>query len=114
MCTLGENLNVSACQDHHSRTDIFETENTANDENSISDNEISEILENFLEMGNSPIQENPENCEDPSIILSDIRRKNLNRPIIGHININVLESKFDALKVLIEDKLDVLVVTENK
>ena len=53
-------------------------------------------------------------CEDPSVILSDIRRKNLNRPIIGHININFLESKFDALKLLIEDILDILVVTETK
>ena len=62
----------------------------------------SEILDNSLEMGNSQIQENPENCErlelceDPSVILSDIRKKNLNRPIIGHINIICLERKFET------------------
>ena len=43
-----------------------------------------------------------------------MRRKNLNRPIIGHININFLESKFEALKLLIENILNVLVVTETK
>ena len=51
---------------------------------------------------------------NPSKVLSEIRRKNLNRPIVGHININFLEVKFDALKLLIEDKLDVLVITETK
>ena len=120
MCTLGENLNVSACLDQHACTNIFDTENSANNENFISDIENSEILGNSLEMGNSQIQENPENCErlelceDPSVILSDIRKQNLNRHIVGHININFLERKFEALKLLIEDILDVLVVTETK
>ena len=52
--------------------------------------------------------------DNPSKVLGEIRRKNLNRPVIGHININFLERKFDALKLFIEDKLDVLVVTETK
>ena len=51
---------------------------------------------------------------NPSKVLSKIRKKNLNRPIVGHINFNFLEVKFDALKHLIEDKLDVLVITETK
>ena len=52
--------------------------------------------------------------EDPSKILSELRGKNLTRPIIGHININLLESKFEALESLIKATLDVLVVTETK
>ena len=52
--------------------------------------------------------------DNPSRVLSEIRRKSFNRPVIGHININFLEGKFDALKLFIEDKLDVLVVTETK
>ena len=101
----------------HARTNIFDTGNSAN-ENSISDIENSDILDNSLEVGNSQIQENPENCEglelceDPSVILSHIRKENLNRHIIGHINIIFLESKFEAIKLIIEDKLDILVVTE--
>ena len=70
--------------------------------------------------------ENPENpissdhckiCEmdeDPSKTLGQFRSKNLSRPIIGHININFLESKFEALNSLIKDTLDIFVVTETK
>ena len=70
--------------------------------------------------------ENPENptssehckiCEmdeDPSKILSQLRSKTLSRPIIGHININFLEGKFEALKSLIKHTLDIFVVTETK
>ena len=46
--------------------------------------------------------------------LSQFRSKNLSRPIIGHININFLESKFEALESLIKDTLDMFVVTETK
>ena len=52
--------------------------------------------------------------EDPSKILSQCRSKNLSRHIIRHININFLESKFEALKSLIKDTLDIFVVTETK
>ena len=52
--------------------------------------------------------------EDPSTILAKLRAKNPNRPIIGHININFLGSKFESLKELIKDKLDILVINETK
>ena len=52
--------------------------------------------------------------DDPVTILTKIRKKNPNRPIIGHININFLYSKYEGLKSLIKDKLDVLVVSETK
>ena len=38
----------------------------------------------------------------------------MSRVIIGHININNLAGKFQNLKYLIKDKLDVLVITETK
>ena len=52
--------------------------------------------------------------DEPCVLLSNIRKKNLNRVIIGHININHLAGKFEDLKYLIKDKLDVLVITETK
>ena len=52
--------------------------------------------------------------EDPIVMLSNIRKKHLNRIIIGHININHLAGKFEALRSLIKDKLDVFVITETK
>ena len=47
------------------------------------------------------------NNDDPCVLLSNIRKQNLNRVIIGHININHLAGKFEDLKYLINDKLDV-------
>ena len=34
--------------------------------------------------------------------------------MIGNLNINSISSKFDQLKVLVQGKLDILVVTETK
>ena len=40
--------------------------------------------------------------------------KNNDRLIIGHLNINFIENKFDALVSLVKDKLDILMVSETK
>ena len=66
---------------------------------------------------NSQTYNNEENVDlndNPQKILTNLRRKNLYRPVIGHININFLYGKYEALRCLIKDKLDVLVVTEIK
>ena len=46
--------------------------------------------------------------------LTEIRFKNPKQLIIAHLNINSLRSKFDQLKILVQDKIDILVVTESK
>ena len=56
---------------------------------------------------------NPEYM-DPLNILRDIKFKNINRLVIGQININSLRNKFEALKMLITGNLDILVITETK
>ena len=43
-----------------------------------------------------------------------INIKNKNRLILAHLNINSLRNKCDALKLLIKDKIDILVSTETK
>ena len=73
------------------------------------DNEIGRVTDKQLNnMKNVDLNDNP------AEILTNLRRKNLYRPVIGHININFLYSKYEALKSLIKDKLDFLVVTETK
>ena len=52
--------------------------------------------------------------DEPCVTLSNIRKDNLSRIIIEHININHLAEKFENLIYLIRDKLDVLVITETK
>ena len=46
--------------------------------------------------------------------LKMLRIKNLNRLIIGSLNINFLEPKIDQLKVFVENTLDILVIVETK
>ena len=52
--------------------------------------------------------------EDSHSSSSNLRRKNPNMLIIGSININFLAEKFESLKNLIKDKLDILVLQETK
>ena len=54
------------------------------------------------------------NNNDPRLILSDLRAKNRDRPIIASININFLEKKFEPLVSLIKDNVDILLVSETK
>ena len=58
--------------------------------------------------------ENLNQGKDPRIILNQMKSKNIYRPIIGHININFLDGKFEALKLLVESAIDILVVSETK
>ena len=73
-----------------------------------------------ISLGEVKLDENFTNYEnlnqgkDPRKILNLIKSKNIYRPIIGHININFLEGKFEALKLLVESAIDILVVSETK
>ena len=40
--------------------------------------------------------------------------KHINRLLIGNLNINYISRKFDQIKILIQGKLNVLVITETK
>ena len=40
--------------------------------------------------------------------------KNGNRLIIGYLNINSISNKFDQLKLFVQGKVDILIVTETK
>ena len=52
--------------------------------------------------------------DDPMSALRALKAKNVDRPIIAHLNINFLESKFEPLKSLIKDNIDILLVSETK
>ena len=55
-------------------------------------------------------------CEDEYSegILKGIRIKNLNRVLIATLNINSISSKFEQLKIVISNYLDILVIQETK
>ena len=46
--------------------------------------------------------------------LTEIRIKNPKQLIIAHLNINSLRNEFDQLNILVQDKIDISVVTESK
>ena len=54
-----------------------------------------------------------ESC-DTSWLLRNPKIKNTNRLTVGQLNINSIVGKFDHLKVLIVNNIDILVLTETK
>lgn len=51
---------------------------------------------------------------DPGKVLNDIRITNIERLIIGQLNINSLRNKIDSLKLLMKGNIDILIITETK
>ena len=52
--------------------------------------------------------------EDPTSILKDLKERNSDRPVIAHLNINSLSSKFEPLSEMVKNNIDFLLVTETK
>ena len=51
---------------------------------------------------------------DPKNILNTLRISNVNRLIVGHLNINSLRNKIQDLQEIIKCNIDILVITETK
>ena len=43
--------------------------------------------------------------EDPFAILKDLKEMNCDRPVIAHLNINSLSSKFEPLTEMVKDSI---------
>ena len=52
--------------------------------------------------------------DDPKSLLQKLKAKNSDRPVIAHININFLNPKYEPLKDIIKDNVDILLVSETK
>ena len=84
-----------------------------NDTGETSENRRTPV--NFTPKHNISIKEpyTPQ-THDPDKILQELRVKYTNNVVIGHLNINSLANKFDALSLIIKDKLDIFVICETK
>ena len=71
-------------------------------------------LSDFFTPGHEILQNAEAPKKSESDILKSLRLHNLNRLIIGSLNINSLSNKFDDLKVNIQGRLDILVLNETK
>ena len=63
---------------------------------------------------NNNVVSNEKVIEKDSDFLRILRVKNVNRLIIGNLNINSISNKFDQLKLFVQGKVDILIVTETK
>ena len=52
--------------------------------------------------------------QEVSLLLKKIRIKNINRVIIGHLNVNFFAPKLDAIKTIIPGNVDIMVFSETK
>ena len=89
---------------------------------SISDNclspEIVSDISNFgsvyLNWNSHNIKDYDKNSSDPRLVLEKLKLTNNHRLLIGNLNINSTSNKFDNLKLIIQDKTNILVITETK
>ena len=63
---------------------------------------------------NVDVDEQNDNLGNPNFLLQNLRAKNIDRIILGHLNINFVEKKFETLVPLVKDKLDIFLISETK
>ena len=113
-----EELSDATDTNHNCNTKIFRNNKTYNEfliNNSILDPTVSVFnptSTNTLcgKTSNVTIANN----NDIYTILNDIRVQNIHRIIIGHLNINSIRNKFDALSDIIKNKIDIMLISETK
>ena len=54
------------------------------------------------------------NNQDPCEVIKNIKLSNVNRLILGQINVNGLKNKIDPIRLLAKGNIDVLVISETK
>ena len=57
---------------------------------------------------------NDTEIKDPQSFLKDIRINNINRLIIGQLNINSLRNKFEQQSTMINGNIDIFMISETK
>ena len=71
--------------------------------------------ENYIDpQENKPVNSSNIQEENSLDSLRKLRLRNVNKVIIGNININSLPAKFDQVKEVILKNVDILVITETK
>ena len=65
-------------------------------------------------MESSYVKDYDKNSSDPRLALENLVLKNNHWLVIGNLNINSISKKFDNLKLIIQGKIDILVISEIK
>ena len=88
----------------------------------ISDNSLSsEIVSDISNLGSASsnwnsrnVKDYDKNPSDPRLVLENLKLKNNHGLVIGNVSINSISNKFDNIKLITKDKIDILVITETK
>ena len=70
------------------------------------------VLQKYI--GKEYLEKKDVNYQEVSQLLKQIRLRNLNRIIIGHLNVNFFAIKLDAIKLIILDNVDIMIFSETK
>ncbi len=97
-------------------SDTSQTEETLLDNLTVTYKQNEYELNDSISLVNDSIEKsfNLDHKNDPRFVLNELRTKNLDRPIIACININFLENKFEPLKSITKENIDILLVSETK
>ena len=77
---------------------------------------VSELRSNIISntgVKDETFDKNPK-LENVFDVLKNIRIKNVNNIIFATLNVNFFSSKVDLIKTIIQESIDILIITENK
>ena len=77
---------------------------------------VSDLRSNIISntgVNDKTFDKNPKS-ENVFDVLKNIRIKNVNNIIFATLNVNSFPSKFDFVKTIIQENIDILIITESK
>ena len=69
---------------------------------------------NELNIESTPIESNEIMDKSSHILSQNLRGQKEDNVIIAHLNINILQNKFEPLAKLVQGKIDILIISETK
>ena len=72
---------------------------------------VTSLTENIEDTG---INQEENETLDAASVLCELKKKNLNSPLLGHLNVNGIYNKFESLKMLVEGKIIFLLFPKRK
>ena len=74
---------------------------------------LSSVLSNSVSKSKSGCS-NEINFTDAKVGLQGMKSKSPDKLIVGHLNINSIRNKFDALSLIVKNNVDILMISETK
>ena len=95
-----------------SQTACSENCNEANFDEDAADTSSTSLIQKYV--SKEFVSKGDINLQEVSQVLKQIRISNVNRVIIGHLNVNFFAVKLDAIKTIIPGNVDIVIFGETK